>query len=94
MSASSIVFSMEKKTLESALRRIETLKVLRQNEVITEEDFLAQREQIINELTGTTYQSTSTGRKGSFLTSSTAMRRFTKSLTSSFIGSTLDGHRL
>jgi len=84
---------MEKKILESALRRIETLKVLRQKDVITEDDFLARREQIINELTGTTYQSTSTGRKGSFLTSSTTMLRFSKSLTSSFVGSPLDRHR-
>jgi len=92
MSTTSTGLSTEKNTLESALKRIETLKILHQNNVITEEDFKARREQIINELTGTT--NVSTDRKGSFLTTSTTMRRFTKSLTSSFVGSPLDSHRL
>jgi len=93
MSTTSTGLSPEKKTLESALKRIETLKILHQNDVITEEDFKSRREQIINELTGTTNISTA-ARKGSILTSSTTMRRFTRSLTSSFVGSPLDNHRL
>jgi len=93
MSTSGNGLSIDKKTLNSALSRIEVLKALHQNEVITEEDFKARREQIINELTGTTNQSTRS-RKGSFLTSSTTMRRFTKSLTSSFVSSHMDSHYL
>jgi len=81
--------SSDKTALNVALSRIQVLKVLYQKEVITEEDFQTRREQIINELTGTTSQSTRS-RKGSFMTSSTTMCRFTKSLTNSVIGSPLD----
>lgn len=84
-SHSSTGLSIDKKTFESALKRIETLKALHQNDVITEEDFATRRDQIINELTGTSNQST--GRKSSLKTSSTVVRRFTKSLGSSFVES-------
>lgn len=44
----------DEKIVESAKQRIETLKQLRSESVITEEEYTARREQIINELTGTT----------------------------------------
>jgi len=89
-STSSTGLSIDKRTFESALKRIETLKALHKNDVITEEDFAARRDQIINELTGTSNQST--GRKSSLKTSSTMVRRHTRSLGSSFVGSPLDSY--
>jgi len=44
----------DEKVVESAVQRIATLKQLHSQSIITEEEFTARREQIINELTGTT----------------------------------------
>jgi len=57
--------SDDKRTLESAKQRIETLKHLRNESIITDDEYTARREQIINELTGTTAQSIQERRKGS-----------------------------
>lgn len=90
MPTSSYGLSIDKSTLDPALKRIESLKFLYQNGAITEENFIARREQIINELIGTANQST--GREGSFTASTATAPTITKSLTSSCVGS-LDSYR-
>lgn len=59
----------EKGALDSAMSRIETLKALRSNDIISEDDFLTRRDQIINELTGTTADQST--RKGSLTSART-----------------------
>jgi len=65
----------ESKGFESAVQRIEHLKALFQANLINEDEFNTRRDQIINELTGTTNQSTrrtmQSRRKASMMASAT-----------------------
>lgn len=79
----SVGASNESKGLESAVQRIEHLKALLQSNLINEVEFTTRRDQIINELTGTTNQSTrrtmQSRRKASMMASTVTNSRFESS---------------